>query len=274
MINAKAAIGLFALLLASASMGQTFGATKPIWQQRSLYRNIIVLEGNGHRCLTFGKRSARQSCIETDQPDKLVFGYTQRMFEALQHINSIRRVLVIGIGGGSLPMAIHHRFPEAHIDAVELDPEVVRVAERYFKFKPDEKLNVFAEDGRVFIRKAIKDNIRYDAILLDAFDKDYIPEHMATSEFLKQVKTALNPDGLLLANTYAGTGYQKHEEATYQSVFEVIHESKIPNGNRIILAGKDAARISGRLPDSGEIKPSDALVMTDRYAPVNTLLIH
>ena len=38
------------------------------------------------------------------------------------------RVLCIGLGGGSLPNFLSHHFPGLHVDAVELDPLVVRAA--------------------------------------------------------------------------------------------------------------------------------------------------
>ena len=270
----KFTISLIFAFASAASQAQTFGATKTIWQQRSMYRNIIVLEGNGHRCLTFGARSDRQSCIELSNPGRLVFGYTQRIFDTLHHMPNMSRVLIIGIGGGSLPMAIREAYPKAHVDAVELDQEVINVALRYFQFKPDEKLAVFAEDGRVFIRKSIRQNIKYDAIILDAFDKDYIPEHMTSAEFLGQVKTALQADGVLLANTFKSTNFAKYEEATYQYVFGDIYESNIPSGNRIIIAGQRASALASKLPDSHQVPPSSAAVMTDKFSPANALLIH
>lgn len=273
MQNKVALLFLIAIFICFPSSAQTFGATTTIWQQRSLYRNIIVLEGNGHRCLTFGKRSARQSCIETDNPGKLIFGYTQRMFEALVLVAGARRVLVIGIGGGSLPMAIRAGLPDIHVDAVELDKEIVDVAMKYFHFRPDDRLSVFSEDGRVFVRKSILSGVKYDAILLDAFDKDYIPEHMATIGFLQQVQSILTRDGILLANTYQGTSYQAHEEATFQAVFGDIYESKIPNGNRVIIAGQGADAVARRIAGARIVGRSAAKPLTDRYSPANALLL-
>ena len=257
---------------ATTTQAQTFGATNPIWQQRSMYRNIIVLEGNNHRCLTFGKRSNRQSCINLKLPKTLVFDYTQRIFDALAYIPKLERILIIGIGGGSLPMAIRKTYPSTQIDAVELDQEVINVALRFFQFKPDEKLAVFAEDGRVFIRKKEHQNIRYDAIILDAFDKDYIPEHMTSAEFIIQAKNTLTANGIILANTFKSTNFAKYEEATYQSVFGDIYESVIHNGNRIIIAGRAAASVAENLPASQTITQSKAPVMTDKCSPANALL--
>lgn len=266
-------IAAFLLAVASLSVqAQTFGAFNQIWQQRSMYRNIIVLEGNGHRCLTFGKRSARQSCMEMANPNKLVVGYTQRMLDTMQFLEQRRRVLVIGIGGGSLPMALRHHYSDTHVDAVELDQEVINVAHDYFKFKPDEKLTVYAVDGRVFIRMAIRQGVKYDAIMLDAFDKDYIPEHMASAEFLRQIQSALTKEGVVVANTYQGTEFSRYEEATYQNVFGTIYESLIPNGNRIILAGPRAPDVAAGLDAARAVQPSTATVMTDRFSPANALL--
>jgi spermidine synthase len=42
----------------------------------------------------------------------------------------------------------------------------------------DDRLKVFEMDGRVYVKRAIREGKKYDAILLDAFDQDYIPEHL------------------------------------------------------------------------------------------------
>ena len=267
----KTLISLLAAL-STATQAKTFGATEKLWQERSMYRNIIVLEGNNHRCLTFGLKSSRQSCMEISNPTKLVFGYTQRIFEAIEKKPNFNRILMIGIGGGSLPMAIREKYPDAQIDAVELDQKVIDVAVRFFHFKPDEKLSIFAEDGRVFIRKKIRENKRYDIVILDAFDKEYVPEHMSTMEFLQQVKQIMETDGILLSNTFGGTSFAQHEEATYQHVFGPIYESQVPNGNRIIIVGQVAARIAAKLSHSQKIPHSNAQPMSDKFAPANILI--
>lgn len=109
---------------------------------------------------------------------------------------------------------------------------------------------------------------------MDTFDKEYMSEHMATVEFQKQVRAALKPDGLLLANTYTGTRFQAHEEATYQQVHGTIYESRLDNGNRIILAGPQAPAIMRQLRHGRVVSTSQARTFTDRFAPANALLIH
>jgi spermidine synthase len=86
----------------------------------------------------------------------------------------------IGLGGGTLPTAFSRILPQAEIDNVEIDPAVVRVARKYFNFRPTAKNKVVEEDGRVFVKRAVKKKIKYDLIILDAYDHEYIPEHLVT----------------------------------------------------------------------------------------------
>ena len=88
-------------------------------------------------------------------------------------------------------------FPAAEIHAIEIDPAVINVARKYFDFNPGKKITVFEEDGRVFVKRAIKKGYKYDLVLLDAFDHEYIPEHLLTKEFLEEVKRILLPTAFL-----------------------------------------------------------------------------
>ena len=69
---------------------------------------------------------------------------------------------------------------------------------------PGPRTEVFEEDGRVFAKRMGKQGIRYDLVMLDAFDHEYIPEHMLTREFLLEIKCAADPAAACWpANTFA-----------------------------------------------------------------------
>ncbi len=158
--------------------------------------------------------------------DRLVFDYTRMMMAALYLNPSPQRVLIIGLGGGTLPGALQKILPAARIDAVEVDPAVVRVAGKYFGFAPGRQTTVFEEDGRVFVKRMQKQQIRYDLVLLDAFDHEYIPEHLLTREFLLEVRSILAPGGVLAANTFATSRLYHFESATYFSAFGDFYRLK------------------------------------------------
>ena len=87
--------------------------------------------------MKFGRQAAgRQTCMSLADRDRLVFDYTRMMMAALYLNPSPQRVLIIGLGGGTLPGALQKILPAARIDAVEIDPAVVRVAGKYFGFVP------------------------------------------------------------------------------------------------------------------------------------------
>src|SRR5688572_7326280 len=157
-------------------------AQKLVHSERSLYREVLVYEDRDERCMCFTRmcRIGRQSCLNLKRPREFALNYTHMVMGGLLFTTSTapKRVLIVGLGGGTIPTALREVLPDAEIDAVEIDPAVTRVARRFFGFKDDPKLKVTEVDGRVFVKRAIREGTRYDAILLDAFDHEYIPEHL------------------------------------------------------------------------------------------------
>ncbi|MFM9785913.1 hypothetical protein ACKI13_48440, partial [Streptomyces scabiei] len=71
---------------------------------------------------------------------------------------------------------------------------------------------------------------------------DYIPEHLLTKEFFKEIKSVLAPGGIVAANTFSSSKLYQHESATYHAVFgDFINVTTEKNSNRIILAGFKSA---------------------------------
>lgn len=130
-------------------------------------------------------------------------------------------------------------YPQSEIDNVEIDPAVIKVARDYFGFFESDKIKTYAQDGRIFIKRAILKKQNYDWIILDAFNGDYIPEHLMTEEFLTEAKTLLTEDGILSANTFSLSDLYAHESATYKAVFGDFYQvANKANSNRIILVSK------------------------------------
>ena len=211
--------------------------TSVIHTEKSAFENIVVYEQAGERCMKFGSVEApgRQSCYAIDAPQRLIFDYTRMMFGALYLKPDPARIMIIGLGGGSMPTALHTVLPRTVIDTVEIDPAVVSVAKKYFNFKPDDTLRVHVADGRKFVQQALKEGRRYDIVMLDAFDEDYIPPHLLTREFLQEVKSVLAPGGVVAANTFTASRVYDDESTTYADVFGPFYNLRA--NNRIILAG-------------------------------------
>ena len=215
---------------------------KVIHNEHSLYGNIIVEDTGDLRCLHFNVKSSKsnQSCFLKSQPQSLVFNYTKLLFSALLINKQPERILIIGLGGGTMSNTLHQMFPSSRIDNVEIDPSVVKVARQYFNFVENDKVNTYTQDGRIFIKRALLKKQTYDWIIFDAFNGDYIPEHLLTKEFLTESRQLLSTNGVLTANTFSSSQLYAHESATYQAVFGEFFNVRNPNintnyNNRIIV---------------------------------------
>jgi spermidine synthase len=274
---------------------------KTIHSERSLYRNIIVDEKNGLRCLQFNVKSNKthQSCMLVDDPQRLVFNYTKLLFSSLLLTKQPEKVLIIGLGGGTMSNILHQLYPDAEITNVEIDPAVIKVARQYFGFFENQLVTSKVQDGRIFIKRAGLKKQKYDWIILDAFNGDYIPEHLMTKEFLQETKQLLSEKGVLAANTFSVSELYNFESATYKSVFGDFYNVRNNQvSNRIILASNqplpDAEAISQRakilIPilkpfgvNIAEITsqmsstaidqdwPQSTKPLTDQYSPANLL---
>ncbi len=249
------ALTILVALLIGLVAGSPAYAQRLLHQERSLYRNIFVTESGDEICMLFRYPVplGRESCKLKSDPDKLIFDYTQMMMAGLYLNPKPAKILVIGEGGGSFPTALQEMFPDSQIDLVEIDAAVDRVAKRFFDFKPGPKMRVFIEDGRVYVKRARAQNPQYNIIMLDAFDADYIPDHLLTREFLLEVKSILAPDGVIVANTFSNSALYDYESVTYRAVFGPFYNLKL--GNRIIIG-----RNNNSIPPLDEIRRNAAIV--------------
>ena len=274
---------------------------KVLHEERSLYSRIMVTERDNLICLQFTVRNDQrsQSCMDRRHPRAMVFSYTRMSMSALLFNEHPRSILVIGLGGGTLPMAFRELLPEAVIDVVEIDPAVVTVAEEYFGFESDPDMQVYTQDARVWTKRAGRKERRYDLIVLDAFTGEYIPEHLMTKEYLEETKALLAPGGTLVANTFAVSDLYHHESATYADVFGSFIDFQVSeSANRmIVVPGRevsDEALIANAKALKARLRPYDveisryarllatqrrlaprwdteARVLTDQYSPANLL---
>ncbi|NQY43947.1 MAG: fused MFS/spermidine synthase [Legionellales bacterium] len=216
-----------------------------IHKNKSVHGSIQVVRFNNMLCMRFkgveGNYSGRQGCIYNDS-NKMIFSYAKVLMGSLLMVNEPKRILFIGLGVGILPLAMRQTVPDAIIDVVELDPNVIKVAKSHFNWPDDDEyLLTHVIDGRKFVKNAISISQKYDIVILDAFDDKYIPAHLMTYEFFEEINNILKQDGVFGANTFTRSNYYHNESATYQKVFgdffNVVNYEN--SGNRVVLAKKN-----------------------------------
>jgi spermidine synthase len=201
------------------------------------YDKPFVLDDGECRYLYFNVR-LMQSAMRLKSPDALELRYTQKMMAFLLFKPKPARVLLIGLGGGSLVKFCHRRLSGTQILAVELSPAVIAFRDLFLVPPDDERLAVICGDGGEYLAGADKG---IDVILIDAFDREgYAPE-LARREFFESAFAKLSGTGILVVNL-AG------EQATYAGlvgrVMEVFDDRVIvisvpEDGNQMLYAFKD-----------------------------------
>jgi spermidine synthase len=270
---------------------------KLIFEKNSLYQYIQVVEDTvkKERYVRNQKREYAQGGIYVNAPDKLLFEFTQMGFVSLAFLDrDPKDVLFVGLGAGAMPKYFTWRYPDAIVDIAEIDPDMVSVAQKYFYFKENERMKVHVEDGRLFVKRTKK---KYDWIILDAYQNDYIPFHLTTLEFLKEVKSRLQDDGVVVSNITSQFRNKFFDSMvmTYRKAFPHLYVfkgkksgnflfvatagSKIKDMNSVEARARkiqsarkfdiDLAEIALRYELSEEYEWGGAKVLTDDFAPVN-----
>ncbi|MEI7553663.1 fused MFS/spermidine synthase [Candidatus Chlorohelix sp.] len=118
---------------------------------------------------------------------------------------TIKRSMLIGLGAGTVSKQLTRAYgANIQIEGIEVDPEIIEVGRKYFDMN-EPNLKAIADDGRYYL---ITSKEKYDIIGMDAYKQPYIPFHLTTQEFFKQVRDHLTPTGVAVVNAgapeYAG----------------------------------------------------------------------
>jgi spermidine synthase len=204
-----------------------------VHRKNSQYTSIFVYKSGSIATLRFGLRQnyAVESQVDLEQSHKHMLEYTEMMFSGLMYNSDPNRMLVLGLGGGVIPREMRHYYPNMEIDIAEIDKEIPVIAKEYFGFKDDEKMKVNVLDGRMFVKRQLRKNPvpKYDLIILDAFNSEYIPFHLMTKEFLEELKGLLSDDGVIVANVFYSN---RLFEAEFKTFIDVFGKSQAYFGNQ------------------------------------------
>ncbi len=198
---------------------------------------IDISEESGVRYLHFGSDWV-QGAMRLRKPNALELTYTREMMAGLLFREAPwpARVLLIGLGAGSLAKFVHHHLPQSRVTVVEIAPEVHAVAHQYFRL-PDEdaRLEVHIGDGAEFIQD---DPRQWDLIAVDGFDRHARAGALATQPFYAACRERLAPDGILSVNLFGQLRGFKTQLQRLRKAFDgrVLDLPECDSGNVVALA--------------------------------------
>lgn len=201
---------------------------KRLHSVRDQYGLIEVIENRKERSLHFGS-PAKQSSYLLNDPHYLHLSYTRAMLASLIFQPKPKKILVVGLGGGSLVKFLLNHLPDCEIDVVELRSAVYQTARKHFQLPDDLRLTVYIDDIRNHLKKfSVRYAGYYDLVLVDAFVNDGISDSVIDDPFFSAVYDVLKSKGILSMNLWHDNHY------TYEETIAVIdatfgnHSMKLP----------------------------------------------
>jgi spermidine synthase len=232
-----------------------------------------------------------------DDPTALAYGYERIYAEATAYQAARKgglRALFVGGGGYTFPRYMEALYPDSELDVIEIDPGVTAIAYEMLGLDRGSDVASYNEDARTYLARP--PTTQYDLIYGDAFNDYSVPYHLTTKGFNERVRAWLAEDGLYVVNIIDGP-YGRFLRAylhTLQQSFEYVHPifslEAWQNSSRttiVILASDqplDETTLQAAAPDlaSEMLRPEEtagllaggrAVTLTDRYAPVDQLLL-
>ncbi|HEX8269834.1 MAG TPA: fused MFS/spermidine synthase [Flavobacterium sp.] len=203
-------------------------------QKSAVSKNIEITWNNGQLVLD-------------SQNTNYSYGSLQRILRrGLQTIGfdvvkEMQHILVLGVAGGSVIQTLVGEVGfKGKISGVEIDPEIVAVANSYFHLDKIPNLKLYIDDAFEFVLKTTE---RYDLIIIDIFRDTEMPNFLFEKFFVDRIGFLLKPKGFFLFNTMTLNGV--HDERNKQYIAEIdpvkYHVRAIPrveNHNELIVVQK------------------------------------
>lgn len=212
-------------------------------EAKSPYNHIVVAENGDVVTMYFVVDGTYyiESRLDRSHPRSLDLDYTRTMMAGFLLNPRPRRLLMIGFGGGQISNYLFERIPGLEIDGVDIDPEVIRLARKYFGVPESPRYRTHAADGRLFVERAPTEPA-WDMIMLDAFRGVFVPLHLKTHEYYDALLSHLSPSGVVVANLHNATPMYKHDRATFADAFPQGYSFHTERGRQTIFVASADAR--------------------------------
>ena len=268
-----------------------------IYETESAYNYIQVVEKEDTRYLLLNEGQGIHSVY--NPKEKATLG-TWDYFLAAPFYNrapvnfdQVQSVGIVGLAAGTIAKQFTHVFGAIPIEGWEIDPEIIRVGQRFFDMN-EANLNPIAQDGRWGL---VHSERKFSVIAVDAYRLPYIPWHLTTREFFIEVYQRLDDNGVLVINvgrTFEDRRLIEAFAGTLSSVFPTVHVVDVPDSlnsilyatvqptsfsnlveNFIYLRDQDVnpllIDILARAIAQSQPTPKSTIVFTDDWAPIERL---
>jgi len=212
---------------------------KEIYRGHDEFGTVIVLDDGNCRYLSFGETD-EQSCIFKQSPEVPQYAFIRAMLYPLLYF-SPNRALSLGLGAGSLNGALHSILPNVKQEIVEISPEVVNVAHRYFFLPRSKRINIELSDAYEYLQRPVKR--KFDLITADLYTSEGLNEIQVEAAFIDAALARMTQKGWLVLNCWSD-----HREVeileTLRERFDSLFSCTTGDGNWVLFATNASVDVS------------------------------
>jgi spermidine synthase len=230
------------------------------------------------------------SYVALDDPTHLQYDYVRWIANAIDAAfpkDEPLDVVFVGGGGFTLPRWLLATRPGSQAEVLEVDEELIEFDEERLGLEPTPGLEIEVGDARVGMLSRGDDSA--DVVVGDAFGNYAVPWHLATTEWIEEVRRVLKPDGLYALNVIdlGSLDLMRAEAATVLDKFKHVRlvtfgeEERALGGNGVLLASDreipdkallEYPSVTGLAESTVESFAARGEILRDDFAPADQLL--
>jgi spermidine synthase len=214
---------------------------KLLYERDSAYNLIQIVEdeADGSRYLLLNEGQGYHSQWH---PERIFYQRTWSYFLVGPYFNpnhtpeQVDNLLIIGLAGGTIARQYTAVYGPIPIDGIEIDGVIIEASREYLGMN-EPNLHVIVQDGRYALNQLDK---RYSVVGIDAYRVPYVPWHLTTVEFFREVRDKLTEDGVVIINVGRTENDRRLVDAlahTMSQVYPSVYAMDVPNSfNSILIA--------------------------------------
>jgi spermidine synthase len=197
------------------------------------YDKPFIVDNRRRRFLHFDF-CAIQSVMDLRNPEKLALAYTRKMMAFLLFNRTPQRILLLGLGGGSLAKFCYDNLPDASLTAVEVNQNVIALRDEFGIPADDHRFRVINADGAAYTSVLTHDK---DVILADACDRAGMAAELDSVEFYRTARSRLSAGGVFVANVCGDKDSTAAHLTKLRAVFDEFLSLQVQQDSNIIFFG-------------------------------------
>ncbi|RTY86332.1 spermidine synthase [Flavobacterium sp. GT3R68] len=210
---------------------------------------VIVYQKKSRLSRTLEVTWANGELVLDSKNTNYSYGSLQRILRkglksiGFQNIVHMESILVLGVAGGSVIKTLTEEIQyKGKITGVEIDPDIITIANDYFKLNEIPNLSIVIDDAFEFV---LKTKEKYDLIIIDIFQDTNMPTFLFEKFFIDRSGFLLKMNGYILFNTMILKESGNKRNMEYIQAFETteFHCRTIPRveqHNELIVVQKIA----------------------------------